>query len=75
MGNLWTIIFYRIIIRLMLNIFWKTLYNKKDTKFGSQNFGYQIWFCTRLYSDKCIAATVTWYNMYFVRAADSLRDF
>ena len=22
---------------------------KKDTKVGSQNFGYQIWFCTRLY--------------------------
>ena len=24
--------------------------NKKDTKFGSQNFGHQIWFCTRLIS-------------------------
>ena len=24
------------------------MYYKKATKFGSQNFGYQIWFCTRL---------------------------
>ena len=24
------------------------IYYKKDTKVGSQNFGYQIWFCTRL---------------------------
>ena len=32
--------------------FWKYyLYYKKDTKVGSQNFGYQIWFCTRLISD------------------------
>ena len=29
--------------------FWKHyIYLKQDTKFGSQNFGYQIWFCTRL---------------------------
>ena len=29
--------------------FWKHyIYSKKDTKVGSQNFGYQIWFCTRL---------------------------
>ena len=26
------------------------MYYKKDTEFGSQNFGYQIWFCTRLSS-------------------------
>ena len=34
-----------------LNIFFKTLHIhvlRKDTKVGSQNFGYQIWFCTRL---------------------------
>ena len=31
--------------------FWKHyIYYKKDTKVGSQNFGYQIWFCTRLLS-------------------------
>ena len=49
MGNHWTIVFYHIIIRLILNIFLKNIiYNKKDTKFGSQNCGYQIWFCTRL---------------------------
>ena len=24
------------------------MYYKKATKFGSQNFGYRIWFCTRL---------------------------
>ena len=29
--------------------FWKYyIYYKKDTKVGSQNFGYQIWFCTIL---------------------------
>ena len=27
------------------------MYYKKATKFGSQNFGYQIWFCTRLLND------------------------
>ena len=28
---------------------WKHyIYYKKETKVGSQNFGYQIWFCTRL---------------------------
>ena len=26
------------------------MYYKKATKFGSQNFGYQIWFCTRLFT-------------------------
>ena len=30
--------------------FWKHyMYYKKATKFGRQNFGYQIWFCTRLF--------------------------
>ena len=24
------------------------MYYKKDTKVGSHNFGYQIWFCTKL---------------------------
>ena len=42
-----------IVIRGTLNIFLKTLhlhvYYKKDTKIGNQNFGYQIWFCTRLF--------------------------
>ena len=53
MGNYWTIIFCHIVIRLILNIFLNHyyIYNKKDTKFGSQNFGYQIWFCTRLLTD------------------------
>ena len=37
-------------IKPTLNILVKTLhlYYKKDTKVGSQNFAYQIWFCTRL---------------------------
>ena len=49
MRNQWAIIFYYIIIiRLILNIFFKAIYHKKTTKFGSQNFGYQIWFCSRL---------------------------
>ena len=50
MGNHWAMIFYYIIIRLILNITFKALYIyiTKTTKFGSQNFGYQIWFCTRL---------------------------
>ena len=52
MGNYCTIMFYHIVIRLTLNIFLKTLHIlQKDTEFGSQNFGYQIWFCTRLFSD------------------------
>ena len=52
MGNHGAIIFYYIIIRLILNIFFKTLYIwQKNTKIGSKNFGYQIWFCTRLLSD------------------------
>ena len=38
-------------ITLSLEAFWTYLwkhyiYYKKDTKVGSQNFGYQIWFCT-----------------------------
>ena len=50
MGNHWAMIFYYIIIRLILNITFKALYIyiTKTTKFGNQNFGYQIWFCTRL---------------------------
>ena len=46
-----TTILYHIIIRGTLNIFLKTLLilQKKTPKYhGSQNFGYQIWFCTRL---------------------------
>ena len=43
-------ILYHIIIRGSLNIFLKTLYIlQKDTKVGSQNFGCQTWFCTRLF--------------------------
>ena len=30
------------------------MYYKKATKFGSQNFGYQIWFCTRLLNIKTV---------------------
>ena len=26
------------------------MYFKNDTKIGSQNFDYQIWFCTRLFT-------------------------
>ena len=49
MGNHWVMIFYYIIIWLIVNIFFKELYiSQKTTKFGCQNFGYQIWFCTRL---------------------------
>ena len=49
MENPSTTIRYHIIIRPTLNIFLKTLLMlQKDTKVGSQNFGYQIWFCTRL---------------------------
>ena len=48
-GNPSTTILYHIIIRPTLNIFWKRYkYYKKDTKVGSQNFCYHIWFCTRL---------------------------
>ena len=50
MSNHWSIIFYHIIDKNSYwTYFWKHyICNKKDTKFGSQNFGYQIWFCTRL---------------------------
>ena len=49
MRNHWAIIFYYIVVRLILNIFFKALYiSQNTTKFGSQNFGYQIWFSTRL---------------------------
>ena len=50
MGNHCTIMLYHINIRLILNIFLKTLHilQRRHYKFGSQNFGYQIWFCTRL---------------------------
>ena len=48
-GNPSTTILFHIIIRCTLNIFLKTLHIlQKDTKVGSQNFCYQIWFCTRL---------------------------
>ena len=54
MGNHWIIIFYYIIIRLILNIFLKhCIYVTRKTSnlnFGYQNFGYQIWFCTRLFN-------------------------
>ena len=53
MGDHCTIMFYHInIIVILQNIFLTTLHilQKKPTKFGSQNFGYQIWFCTRLHS-------------------------
>ena len=41
---------YHIIITTTLNIFFflNYLYYKKYSKVGSQNFGHQIWFCTRL---------------------------
>ena len=70
MSNHWTIIFCHI-IRLILNIFSKTLfiYTKKDTKFDSQNFGYQIWFCTRLLRGS------PYMNFLLDRRADTIRVF
>ena len=40
-------------VTLFLDPYWTCLWNyfiyyKKETKVGSQQFGYQIWFCTRL---------------------------
>ena len=43
----------------MEHIFENIIYmyiTKKDTKFGSQNFDYQIWFCTRLFMDSLCRA-------------------
>ena len=49
MGNHCIIMFYHILLDPYWTYFWKHyMYYKKATKFGSQNFGYQIWFCTRL---------------------------
>ena len=48
------------------------------TKFGSQNFGYQIWFCTRLFNchwhwpDTAGIRSVLWMLMVWVGAAQSL---
>ena len=48
-GNPRTLIFHHIIIRFMWTYFWEHhIYYKKDTKVGSQNFGFQLWFCIRL---------------------------
>ena len=53
--------------------FWKHyVYNKKDTKFGNQNFGYQIWFCTRLIYMAILAYGFTrprWVNSLWPRDA------
>ena len=41
--------FITLLLEAHWTYFWKHyIYHKKDTKIGSQNFGYQIWFCTRL---------------------------
>ena len=41
--------FITLSLDLYWTYFWKHyIYKQKDTKFGSQNFGYQIWFSTRL---------------------------
>ena len=52
-SQLWGIPQSQYFITLLLDPHWTYfvklyLYYKKDTKVGSQNFGYQIWFCTRL---------------------------
>ena len=52
-SQLWGIPQSQYFITLLLDphwtYFWKHyLYHIKYTKVGSQNFGYQIWFCTRL---------------------------
>ena len=72
MGNSSTTIFHYIIIRPTLNLSLKHyIYFKKDTKIGSQNFGYQIWFCTRLLKQQWrgallfLAATKQLYKWYF----------
>ena len=40
--------------------FWKHyIYFKKDTKVGSQNFGYQIWFCTSLFIGRRTSESIT----------------
>ena len=42
--------FITLLLEAHWTYFWKHYtYYKKDTKVGSQNFGYQIWFCTRLF--------------------------
>ena len=47
--------FFHSTVRPTLNIFFKTLLIlQKDTKVGSRNFGYQIWFCTRLITWTCV---------------------
>ena len=53
-SQLWEIPQPQYFITLLLDLhwtyFWKHyIYYKKDTKVG--NFGYQIWFCTRLQTD------------------------
>ena len=51
-GNPSTTILYHVVITPTLNIFLKITYvTKKDTKVGSQSFGHQVWFCTRLLKD------------------------
>ena len=43
--------FITLLLEAHWTYFWEHyIYYKKDTKVGSQNFGYQIWFCTRLVS-------------------------
>ena len=57
-SQLWGIPQPQYFITLLLDAhwtyFWKHyMYYKKDTKIGSHNFGYQIWFCTRLLIHAC----------------------
>ena len=67
-SQLWGIPQPQYFITLLLDphwtYFWKRyIYYRKDTKVGSQNFGYQIWFCIRLSASlvitpfKCIQMT------------------
>ena len=52
-SQLWGTLQSQYFVTLFLDSHWTHLWNyfiyyKKETKVGSQHFGYQIWFCTRL---------------------------
>ena len=47
--------FITLLLEAHWTYFWKHfIYYQKDTKVGSQNFGYQIWFCTRLMREEML---------------------
>ena len=60
MFQLWEILEPQYFSTLLLDphwiYFWKhCIYYKKDTRFGGQSFGWQLWFCARLF--KSIVST------------------